>query len=62
MKLAEAVGPEGRVFGMDLSEGMRARARERLAKGQLIARVDLSCGDAAHFAYLYGRNVYELHT
>jgi len=28
VQLAEAVGQEGKVFGIDLSEGMRARARE----------------------------------
>ena len=40
-QLADAVGAEGKVFGIDLSEGMRARARERL----------LSCGDATRLSY-----------
>lgn len=50
-QLAEAVGPAGKVFGIDLSEGMRARARERLDKEQLIARVELICGDATRLPY-----------
>ena len=51
VQLAEAVGPEGKVFGIDLSEGMRARAQERLEKENLIDRVELSCGDATHLPY-----------
>ena len=51
MQLAEAVGPEGKVFGVGLSEGMRSRARERLAKEHLIDRVELSCCDATHLPY-----------
>ena len=51
VQLAQAVGPKGKVFGMDLSEGMRARARERLEKEHLIGRVELSCGDATHLPY-----------
>lgn len=51
VQLAEAVGPEGKVFGIDLSEGMRKRARERLEKEHVLDRVELSCGDATHLAY-----------
>jgi ubiquinone/menaquinone biosynthesis C-methylase UbiE len=51
VQLAEAVGLEGKAFGIDLSEGMRARAEERLEKAHLINRVELSCGDAAHLLY-----------
>ena len=51
VQLAEAVGPEGKVFGIDLSEGMRALARERLEKEHLLGRVELSCGDAAYLPY-----------
>jgi len=54
VQLAEAVGPEGTVFGIDLSEGMRAQARDRLEKEHLIDRVELSCGDATHLPYPYG--------
>ena len=51
LTVAAFVGPEGKVFGIDLSEGMRARARERLAKEHLIDKVELSCGDATHLPY-----------
>jgi ubiquinone/menaquinone biosynthesis C-methylase UbiE len=51
VQMAEAVGADGKVFGIDLSEGMRARARERLEKEHLIDRVELSCGDATHLPY-----------
>jgi demethylmenaquinone methyltransferase/2-methoxy-6-polyprenyl-1,4-benzoquinol methylase len=49
--MAEAVGPEGKVFGIDLSEGMRARARERVEREHLSDTVELSCGDATHLPY-----------
>ena len=51
VQLAEAVGPEGKVFGIDLSEGMRARAREQVEQEHLIDRVELSCGDATRLQY-----------
>ena len=51
VQIAGAVGPEGKVFGIDLSEGMRAQARERVEKEHLIDRVELSCGDATHLPY-----------
>ncbi len=38
--LAQAVGPEGRVAGLDLSPGMCRRARARLGQGSVV------CGDA----------------
>jgi demethylmenaquinone methyltransferase/2-methoxy-6-polyprenyl-1,4-benzoquinol methylase len=51
VQMAEAVGPEGKVFGIDLSEGMRARARERVEREHLSDTVELSCGDATHLPY-----------
>ena len=51
VQLARAVGPEGKVLGIDLSEGMRAQARVRLQKEHLIDRVELSSGDATHLPY-----------
>jgi demethylmenaquinone methyltransferase/2-methoxy-6-polyprenyl-1,4-benzoquinol methylase len=53
-QLAAAVGPEGRVFGIDLSEGMRARARERVEKEHWAGRVELTCGDATQLPYADG--------
>jgi demethylmenaquinone methyltransferase/2-methoxy-6-polyprenyl-1,4-benzoquinol methylase len=55
VQMAKAVGLDGKVFGIDLSEGMRARAKDRLEKEQLIDRVELSCGDATHLPYPDGR-------
>jgi len=51
VQLARAVGPDGQVFGIDLSDGMRARALERLEKEGLSARVELLCGDATRLPY-----------
>lgn len=45
--LARAVGPAGRVVGVDISDGMFAMAHERLHKEGLAERVDLHLGDAA---------------
>ena len=44
--LAQAVGPSGRVYGVDLSQGMLAVAKARLAKAGLENRVTLIRGDA----------------
>lgn len=51
VQLANIVGLQGKVFGIDLSEGMRARTRERAEKEHLIDRIELSCGDATHLPY-----------
>lgn len=53
--LAEAVGAEGAVCGIDLSEGMREVARERLAGSGLAGRVELDVGDARALPYGDGR-------
>jgi ubiquinone/menaquinone biosynthesis C-methylase UbiE len=54
VQLAKAVGPEGKVFGIDLSEGMRAQGLARLQKTDLMGRVELSCGDATRLPYKDG--------
>ncbi len=51
VELAEAVGPEGKVFGLDLSEGMRTLATARVGKAHLSDGVELSCGDATRLPY-----------
>jgi demethylmenaquinone methyltransferase/2-methoxy-6-polyprenyl-1,4-benzoquinol methylase len=45
--IARAVGPSGRVYGLDLSQGMAGIATKRLQKASLLDRVDVQVGDAA---------------
>lgn len=45
-KLAQSVGSEGKVYGLDISAGMQEVARGRLEKAGLTERVDLRIGDA----------------
>ena len=52
VSLARAVGPSGRVTGVDISDGMLAIARERLQKEALSERVDLHLGDAAKLDFI----------
>ena len=51
VKLAQAVGPTGRVFGLDFSENMLTQARELLEREGLADRVTLACGDAEDLPY-----------
>lgn len=51
LALAQQVQPEGRVYGIDLSEGMLTRARSRLAQSDVEHAVMLQCGDAAHLPF-----------
>jgi ubiquinone/menaquinone biosynthesis C-methylase UbiE len=51
MSLANAVGPKGKVFGLDLSDKMAKVARENLAKAGLLERAKLRCGDATQLPY-----------
>ena len=50
-ELADAVGPTGRVFGIDISENMLAHARDVLGNKGLMDRVSLDCGDAEKLPY-----------
>lgn len=52
LSLAKAVGPAGRVFGLDISDGMLAIARERLRREGLAERADLHLGDAADLNFI----------
>ncbi len=47
LALAKAVGPEGKVCGIDISQGMLAVAERRLRKAGIGEWVDLRIGDAA---------------
>jgi demethylmenaquinone methyltransferase/2-methoxy-6-polyprenyl-1,4-benzoquinol methylase len=49
--LANAVGPTGRVFGIDISENMLAHAKDLLGGKGLRDRVSLFCGDAESLPY-----------
>jgi ubiquinone/menaquinone biosynthesis C-methylase UbiE len=49
--LAQAVGPSGRVFGIDLSDKMVQAARQRARERGLESRIELVCGDALHLPY-----------
>ena len=51
VQIAEAVGAEGCVCGVDLSAGMLEVSQRRLAQAGLSDRVELHCGDAAQLPY-----------
>ncbi len=52
--LGQAVGPAGKVYGIDLSDAMRQHADENLQKAGLSGRAELTCGDALHLPYPAG--------
>jgi ubiquinone/menaquinone biosynthesis C-methylase UbiE len=49
--LVKSVGPQGKVFGVDLSDRMVQLARENLAKSGLLSCVRLRCGDATRLPF-----------
>lgn len=50
-ELARAVGPAGRIFGIDISENMLGQAEELLERENAADRVTLDLGDAADLPY-----------
>jgi ubiquinone/menaquinone biosynthesis C-methylase UbiE len=52
--LAKTVGPEGKVYGLDLSDRMVRLAKKDLAELGLLERTRLRCGDAARLPYETG--------
>ena len=54
VELAKAVGPTGKVFGIDLSENMLAQAKDLLERENLGERASLECGDAEKLPYSDG--------
>ena len=56
-RIAESVGKTGKVYGVDISSGMLEITRKRLDRAQLMARVELYCGDAASLPY--GDNTFD---
>jgi demethylmenaquinone methyltransferase/2-methoxy-6-polyprenyl-1,4-benzoquinol methylase len=51
LDLARSVGETGRVYGLDLSEGMHRIASDRVDNAGLSERVDLRCGDAVKLPF-----------
>ena len=51
LALSRQVGPAGRVYGLDLSEGMLTQARSRLDKNRMGPWTTLQCGDAVHLPF-----------
>ncbi|TDA65033.1 MAG: methyltransferase domain-containing protein [Chloroflexi bacterium] len=49
--MANSVGNAGKVYGLDISEGMRSVAQNRIAKAGLSHRVKLNVGDAAKLPF-----------
>ncbi|MGA9347521.1 MAG: methyltransferase domain-containing protein [Anaerolineae bacterium] len=47
LALAQSVGNSGKVYGIDISEGMFNITRSRVREAGLSERIELKCGDAA---------------
>jgi ubiquinone/menaquinone biosynthesis C-methylase UbiE len=50
-QMAESVGENGKVYGIDISSGMLEVSKERLEEAGLLDRVELYCGDALKMPY-----------
>jgi len=51
LAFARAVGDSGKVYGVDISEGMLDITQSRVRKAGLLDRVELVCDDAAQLPY-----------
>ena len=51
VELARAVGPTGKVYGIDIAENMVAKAQELVTNEGVGGRVQLTCGDAENLPY-----------
>jgi len=50
-QMAESVGENGKVYGIDISSGMLEVSKKRLEEAGLLDRVELYCGDALKMPY-----------
>ncbi len=51
LALAQSVGNSGKVYGIDISEGMFNITQSRVSEAGLSERVELRCGDAARLPF-----------
>jgi len=51
LTLSQKVGPAGRVYGLDLSDGMLGQARSRINRNGMGQWTMLQCSDAAHLPF-----------
>lgn len=51
LALAQSVGNSGKIYGIDISEGMCNVTRSRIKEAGLSERVELKCGDAAKLPF-----------
>jgi demethylmenaquinone methyltransferase/2-methoxy-6-polyprenyl-1,4-benzoquinol methylase len=51
LQLARSVGEGGKVYGLDISEGMYRVTRDKLAKAGLLERAELKVGDAQEMPF-----------
>ncbi len=56
-RIAQSVGQTGKAYGIDISSSMLEVTKRRLERAQLIARVELYCGDATKLPY--GDNTFD---
>lgn len=51
LALAQSVGTSGRVYGIDISEGMCTITQSKIKEKGLSERVELTCGDAVQLPF-----------
>lgn len=51
LSIAQSVGKNGKVYGLDISEGMLNVTASRVKEAGLSERVNLQCGDASNLPY-----------
>jgi demethylmenaquinone methyltransferase/2-methoxy-6-polyprenyl-1,4-benzoquinol methylase len=54
IKIAEAAGAEGRLYGIDISEGMLIQAHKRIERSGSRERIELTCADARRLPFSDG--------